>query len=94
MTEEQLHEARAMRYVDAARVVRLADGTFVVFTMTSGEAIGSTVDPAELSILVDHACAESGASWERAKAIERELVANGAKVVKLKLTDMELEIEL
>src|SRR5690349_9939327 len=70
LSDEQKWAARSMRYVDAARVVRLDDGTFIIYTMTSGAEVGATQDPAELSYLVGEACRTSGAYWEAAHRAE------------------------
>ena len=84
LSEEELFEARSMRYVDAARVVYLAPGPerpfgkFVVFSMTRGDAVGSFElkgDPGsagELRDLLVEACARSAEFWAASRDAERQ----------------------
>lgn len=74
LTEEEIYEARSMRYVDAARVVRLTSGKFVVFSMTQGDIVGTAQEPevnSQLGDAIVEAIARSARFW--AEAREREL---------------------
>lgn len=70
LTDEQKYEARSMRYVEAARVVQLSDGTFVVYSMTSGEEVGATPDTNEIAALVAVAVERSSSYWAAARQVE------------------------
>lgn len=90
LTDEQKWQALSIRYVDAARVVQLPDGTFVIFSMTRGEVVGAvqrssakrdTISDAffaqELATLVTDACVRSASYWEanrRQELLRREEV--------------------
>lgn len=65
-TPEERQEALSVRYVQAARVVKLESGRFAVFTMASGHIL-ATVDKDDLPGAIEEACQLSLESWQKAK---------------------------
>ena len=82
LSEEERQEALSKRYVDAARVVRLASGKFVVFSMTRGDIVGTAEEPevnSQLGDAITEACQKSSQYWLESQA--RELLRkNGGEV--------------
>lgn len=62
-TEAERLEALSKLYVDAARVVLVASGRYVVFSMARGDII-ATVDTGGLPEAIAAACERSSAAWE------------------------------
>lgn len=74
LTEEEKYEALSKRYVDAARVIRLDSGKFVIFSMVRGEIIGTAEEPeinSQLGEAIDRACAISYQSWVESRRLEK-----------------------
>lgn len=87
MTEEE-QEALSIRYVDAARVIRLSSGRWAVFTMRS-EGIYKIVPDEGLVVAATEACVINDRGYRESKELEAR-PRSAKKKISLNLEDLGL----